>query len=61
MAFFLRGDYNSLAQALFTRGTTAHTYHAVMKDNAIKFFIDGNLVDTATGNHLPATETGEGG
>ena len=54
------GDYNPLTQAPFTPGTTVHTYRAVVKDNTIKFFIDGNLVDTTTDNRLLTTETGEG-
>ncbi len=54
------GDYNALTQAPFTPGTTLHTYRAEVKDNTIKFFIDGNLVDTTTDNRLLTTETGEG-
>ena len=51
---------NALTQAPFTPGTTAHTYRAEVKDNSIKFFIDGNLVDTTTDNRLLTTEMGEG-
>ena len=54
------GDYNALTQAPFTPGTTAHTYRVEVKDNTIKFFIDGNLVDTTTDNRLLTTENGEG-
>ncbi|HYL42354.1 MAG TPA: hypothetical protein VEU97_03120 [Ktedonobacteraceae bacterium] len=54
------GDGNALTQAPFTPGTTAHIYRAEVKDNTIKFFIDGNLVDTTTDNRLLTTETGEG-
>lgn len=54
------GDNNILTQAPFTPGTTAHIYRAEVKDNTIKFFIDGNLVDTTTDNRLLTTETGEG-
>jgi hypothetical protein len=53
-------DYDTLTQAPFTPGTTLHTYRAEVKDNSLKFFIDGNLVDTATDNRLLTTETGEG-
>ena len=31
-----------------------------MKDNTLKFFVDGNLVDSTTDNRLLTTETGEG-
>lgn len=54
------GEGNPLTQAPFSPGTTSHTYRAVVQDNTIKFFIDGNLVDTATDNRLLTTETGLG-
>jgi hypothetical protein len=54
------GDGNALTQAPFTPGTTARTYRAEVKDNTLKFFVDGNLVDTTTDNRLLTTETGEG-
>ena len=54
------GDSNALTQAPFTPGTTAHTYRAEVKDNTLKFFVDGNLVDTTTDNRLLTTETGQG-
>jgi len=54
------GDSNALTQAPFTPGTAAHTYRAEVKDNTLKFFIDGNLVDTTTDTRLLTTETGEG-
>jgi hypothetical protein len=53
-------DGNALTQAPFTPGATAHTYRAEVKDNTLKFFIDGNLVDTTTDNRLLTKETGEG-
>lgn len=54
------GDNNVLTQAPFKPGTTIHTYRAEVKDNTINFFIDGNLVETATDNRLLTSETGEG-
>lgn len=54
------GDNNPLTQAPFTPGTTTHTYRAEVKDNSIKLFIDGNLVDTANDNRLLTQESGQG-
>lgn len=48
-----------LTVAPFTPGLTLHTYRVVVQDYTIQFFIDNNLVDTATDNHLLTSEQGE--
>lgn len=50
---------NTLTSNPFSPGTAAHTYRAEVRDNKIKFFIDGSLITTATDNRLLTTETSE--
>ena len=50
---------NTLKSNPFSPGTALHTYRAEVRDNTIKFFIDGSLIATATDNRLLTTETSE--
>ncbi len=50
---------NTLTSNSFSPGTALHTYRAEVRDNTIKFFIDGSPIATATDNRLLTNQTNE--